>query len=305
MAFQSRQRFLWQTRTRSLPLGERTLTMAILNLTPDSFSDGTGRVPTAEEATERGLRLLDEGADILDLGAESTRPNATPLTSGEEQARLLPTLGLIREARPDAVLSVDTFHAGTARYAIEAGAEIINDVSGLLWDPAMSGVLGSAVPPPGVMLMHTRGNPREWSQMSPIAPGAVPDLVREGLRERLAAAEAAGIPPGNVILDPGFGFGKIDDENYSLLAGLENLRGLGRPVLAGISRKGFLAKTVADALGGGRPGMHERLHATLAANTAAVLAGAHILRVHDLGPAREAAAIADAVLAELSAGEVW
>ncbi len=302
MAFQSRLRVGWKLRTRSLLLGERTLVMAILNLTPDSFSDGTGRLFSAEEGAERGVGLLDEGADVLDLGAESTRPDALPLTTGEEQARLLPTLGLIRAALPDAVLSVDTFHASTARYAIEAGAEIINDVSGLTWDGAMAGALGSAVPPPGVVLMHTRGKPREWSKLSRIGPGDVLGLVRDGLRERLAVAEGAGIPSANIVLDPGFGFGKIDDENYSLLAGLEGLRELGRPILAGVSRKGFLAKTVAEALGRGRPGVGERLPATLAANTAAILGGAHILRVHDVGPAREAAAVADAVLANLETG---
>src|SRR6266702_1701314 len=167
MPFVTRPRFDWHLRTRTLPLGQRTLIMGILNITPDSFSDG-GHFYTPEDAPDRAvaqaLQMLDEGADILDIGGESTRPNATPLPPGEEQSRILPVIEAILKAKPEAILepiiSVDTFHASTARLTIEAGAEIINDVSGHLWDPAMSAPCASLAC--GAVLMHTRGRPHEW-----------------------------------------------------------------------------------------------------------------------------------------------
>lgn len=297
MPFAPRPRFLWQLRTRTLLLGERTLLMAILNLTPDSFSDGN-TYPHPLDALTHALELLDAGVDILDLGAESTRPGATPIPPAEEQQRLLPILEAIHRARPEAILSVDTFHAETALLALLAGAEIINDVSGLAWDPAMSATL--AQHRPGVVLMHTRGTSQQWRTQPPLAPETIAPLVLGGLRSTLQTAQNAGISRETIVLDPGFGFGKIGPENYPLLAHLDQFHTLNRPLLAGTSRKGFLAQTVAQTLHlPTPPAPTERLYPTIAANTAAILAGAHILRIHDLRPAQETAAIADALLNSL------
>ena len=294
MPFARRPRHTWSLRTRSLDLGDRTLIMGILNITPDSFSDG-GKFLSADAATEHGLDLLHQGADILDLGAESTRPNASPLSPDEEQDRLLPVLEAVHSARPQAILSVDTYHSSTTRAAIRAGAEIINDVSGLTWDSAMAATLANAHPPPGIVVMHTRGKPPEWHTLPPLEPHTIEPLVRNELRTRLEIAQAAGIELDRIILDPGFGFGKRGPENYTLLAHLSSLHILGRPLLIGLSRKGFLAHPSASD----RPQSLQRLNATLAANTAAILAGAHILRIHDVAAAVEAASTADAILSVL------
>ena len=303
MPFSPRPRYTWRLRSRSLRLGEQTLLMGILNITPDSFSDG-GRFLPPEAAVRHGLALLDAGAHLLDLGAESTRPNASPLSPTQEQARLLPVLEALRKARPEAILSVDTYHGSTARAAIECGAEIINDVSGLTWDSSMAAILADGGPPPGVVLMHTRGLPSEWHTLPRLHPSAVEPLVHHELEYRLLLARKAGIPAGRILLDPGFGFGKLGQENYSLLSRLSSLQSLGRPLLVGISRKGFLAHALSATHKGNSftnspPPTGRRLHPTLAANTAAILAGAHVLRVHDVAPAIEAAAVADAILASL------
>jgi dihydropteroate synthase len=272
--------------------------MAILNLTPDSFSGdglqapGVAAAAVTKMAVAEALQALDDGADILDLGAESTRPGATPLSADEEQDRLLPVLEAVHAARPEAVLSVDTYHAATARAAMRAGAEIVNDVSGLVWDEEMAEVV--ATTGCGLVMMHTRGRPAEWRSLPALEPGQVVSSVFAGLCERLATAEAAGIADERIVLDPGFGFGKRGVENFALLAGLGRLHELGRPLLIGLSRKGFLGEAVNDE----GPGSDARRTATIAANTAAILGGAHILRVHDVAAARAAAAVADAVLAE-------
>jgi dihydropteroate synthase len=306
MPFTPRRHYDWHLRTRTLPLGKRTILMGILNVTPDSFSDG-GYFYSPQHAPERALtqalKLLEEGADILDLGGESTRPNATPLTPDEEQSRILPVIESILKQKPTTILSIDTFHAATARRAIEAGAEIINDVSGHLWDPAMSKTCAQSGC--GAILMHTRGRPQDWPTLPPLPPEAVLPLVLKELAERLEAATTAGITRNKIVLDPGFGFGKRLDENYPLLAHFDQLKELDVPLLAGVSRKGFLAHTLAQnpslsiLLEGATPSMDDRLHATTAANVAAILAGAHILRTHDVRPAVEAAAIADQILAAL------
>jgi dihydropteroate synthase len=278
--------------------------MGILNVTPDSFSDG-GHFYSPENATARAvahaMQMLDEGAQILDIGGESTRPNATPLTPEEEQARILPVIESILQQRPETIVSVDTFHSSTAQLAVEAGAEIVNDVSGHLWDPSMSttcAALGC-----GAILMHTRGRPQEWRNLPPLAPDQVLPLVLDELAGRLETALAVGIPRDKIVLDPGLGFGKRLDENYPILARLEQLQQLNLPVLIGASRKGFLGHTLAQnnpsslAAHPTTPPTDARLHATIAANVAAILAGAHILRVHDVRPAAEAAAIADRIVA--------
>jgi len=293
-----RPRFDWSLRTRTLPLGQRTLVMGILNITPDSFSDG-GHFYTPSHAPERALaqalQMLDEGARILDIGGESTRPNATALSADEEQARVLPVIESILRERPEAILSIDTHHATTAALAVEAGVEIVNDVSGHLWDTMMSKTcaqLGC-----GTVLMHTRGRPRDWADQLPIPPQEVLPLVLNGLTERIEAATVAGIARNRIILDPGFGFGKRLGENYPLLASLERLQSLRLPILAGTSRKSFLGNALAPLYEGTPPPAEARLYATTAANVAAILAGAHVIRTHDVRLAAEAAAVADRILA--------
>ena len=291
-----RPRFLWRVGERDILLGERTLVMGILNCTPDSFSDG-GRHSSVEAAVAHGMAMLEQGADLLDLGAESTRPGATPVTPELEQARLLPVLRHLRRARPEALLAVDTYHATTAVTALAAGADVINDVSGLLWDGAMAHALAAAEPRPGLVLMHARGTPASWAALPPLVAGAETELVRTGLAEQLAVAVAAGLAPESLVLDPGFGFGKRGEENMALLARLGELHGLRRPLLVGLSRKGFLAGARPPRQPDSGPGSAERLYATVAANTAAVLAGAHVLRVHDITAGCEAATMGDRLLA--------
>jgi dihydropteroate synthase len=286
--------YRWQLRTRTLELGSRTHLMAIVNITPDSFSgDGLDK-GQLEEAVAAAARAHDDGADILDLGAESTRPGATPISATEEQARLLPVLeGLLRE-RPHAIVSVDTYHASTARAAIRLGAEIINDVSGLEWDSDMARTVADSGC--GLVLMHTRGRPTQWKLQTRLPPSKVLPTVFSGLCERLTLAEASGLSTERILLDPGFGFGKVDNENVVLLAGLPRLHELGRPLLVGLSRKGFLANLVQNVQGTTLPIPEARRVATITGNVAAILAGAHVIRVHELQAAREAAAVADALL---------
>ena len=255
------------------------------------------------------MQLLDEGADLIDLGAESTRPGARAggaadssqapgphptVSAEEEQGRLLPVLkGILRE-RSDAIVSVDTYKAATARAALEGGAEIVNDVSGFMWDEQMASVCAEFGA--GVALMHTRGRPEEWRTQPQLEPNALLAAVRAGLSASLAKAAAAGIPREAVVLDPGYGFGKRFDENYKLLARQAELLALGRPLLAGLSRKSFLRHTL-ENLNNGGGAVEARENASLAAMTAAILNGASIVRVHAVRPAVEAARIADTILA--------
>jgi dihydropteroate synthase len=298
--------------------------MGVVNITPDSFSDG-GRFLDPEAAVARSMQLLDEGADLLDLGAESTRPGSraggaagsppapavhptdeglsveTPaVSSEEEQARLLPALEGIQRARPEAIVSVDTYKAATARAALAAGAEIVNDVSGFQWDPGIAAVCAEFKA--GVVLMHTRGRPGEWGAQPQLPPDELLFTVRAGLTASLAAAAQAGIPPESIVLDPGYGFGKRLAENYALLARQAELLSLGRPLLAGLSRKSFLGHTLAPLHGGNDAPVEAREPASLAALAAAILHGASIVRVHAVRPAVEAALIADAVLAAARGG---
>lgn len=288
----------WKLRTRTLEL-TRTLVMGVVNITPDSFSDG-GRFLDSGAAVSHALQLLDEGADLLDLGAESTRPGVQvatnpTVTAEEELARLLPVIEGVLKARPHAVLSVDTYKAATASAALAAGAEIINDVSGLTWDPTLAAVCAEARC--GVVLMHTRGRPGEWSSQTPLTPDAVISTVKAGLAASMATATAAGIAPDGIVLDPGYGFGKRFEENYALLARQAELLTLRRPLLAGVSRKSFLGKTLAPLYGGNTAPITSRETAGTAAMVTAILHGARIVRVHNVRTSVEAARIADAVLA--------
>jgi dihydropteroate synthase len=291
MTFSPRPHYEWALRTRSLPLGRRTVLLGVLNLTPDSFSDG-GSYLTTDSAADRALQMLDEGADIVDIGGESTRPGATPLAVIEEQARVLPVASAILRRRRDAILSIDTYHAGTARLAVEAGAEIVNDVSGHLWDADMAKTCADLRC--GVVMMHTRGRPSEWKTQAALATGEVSPAVRSGLAHQLQRALDAGIARNQIVLDPGFGFGKIGRENDPLLSSLYELQQLGRPILVGLSRKSFLRLAATPATASEQKA--QLLSATLAATTVAILAGAHLIRVHDVAEARAAAMVADRVL---------
>lgn len=298
MGFVARPRFDWQLRSRVLRLGERTRLMAIVNITPDSFSGDGYSEQGVDAALEAACRALDGGADIVDIGAESTRPGAEPITADQEQARLLPVLEALLHERPDALISVDSYHARTAMAAARLGVEIINDVSGLQWDPEMAQVIFATGC--GLVLMHTRGRPTEWKSMSGLGRETILRYVFSGLVEGLALAEMSGIPTQGIVLDPGLGFGKFGAENFVLLAELGMLHQIARPMLIGLSRKGFLGDAVRPVQPPTQrltPPNVARRDATLAGNVTAVLAGAHILRVHDLQATREAVAVADAVLA--------
>ena len=281
--------FEWQLRSRRLRLGERTLIMGIVNVTPDSFSDG-GQFLDPIRAVDHGLELLRQGADILDIGGESTRPGAKDAVSAEEEKRrIMPVIeGILRQV-PEAVISVDTYKAETAKAAVAAGAEIVNDVSGLSWDEQMLSTL--AVECSGCVLVHTRGRPEEWRSLPPLAQNEVVPLVLKELRALATRATEAGIARERIVLDPGFGFGKRLDENYPLLANLSELQRLGFPLLSGTSRKSFVAKAIDPHFPAS-----DRLAGTISAATATILQGTHIVRVHDVSPVLEAARVADAIL---------
>jgi dihydropteroate synthase len=264
-------------------LGERTLVMAILNVTPDSFADGGERVEP-DEAVADAQRFAAAGADLIDIGGESTRPGADPLPVGEELRRVVPVLEGLR-GRVDVPISIDTYKAEVADRALDLGATIVNDVSALTFDPHLAEVVARrrAV----VVLMHTRGRSREM-----YAEAAYGDVVGEVIREleaRVEAAEAAGIARERTIIDPGLGFAKQARHTFQALGGLADLRTLDRPLLVGPSRKSFLTSVL-----GPRP-PDERVWGTAAAVTASVLLGAHIVRVHDVKPMVEVVRVADAV----------
>ncbi len=284
---------VWRLRTRELQLGERTLIIGILNVTPDSFSDG-GRFLSLDHAVGHAQQMLDEGADIIDIGGESTRPGARVGESGvsakEELERILPVMEDVLRERPETIFSVDTYKAEVARVAAAAGAEIVNDVSALRWDPIMPATLADLGC--GAILMHTRGRPEEWRKL-PASPDIVAE-VKNDLRSWSAAAIAAGIARDRLVLDPGFGFGKNFEQNYPLLARLGELHELGFPLLSGTSRKSFIGRTLAHD--GKDAAMGRRLYGTLATVVASVLQGAHIVRVHDVKAAVEAVKVADEVL---------
>jgi dihydropteroate synthase len=290
----------WQLRSRALNLGRRTIIMGVVNVTPDSFSDG-GKFLDPERAIEYALRLLREGADILDIGGESTRPGvriATEeaghlgVTEEEELRRVLPVIGGVLRARPEAIVSVDTYKSGVARAAAAAGAEIVNDVSAFQWDPEMARACAELQC--GVVLMHTRGQPHRWRELP--AEKDIVARVEHDLANRVQVAFERGVRRESIVLDPGFGFGKNFEDNYPLLAQFDRLHRMGFLLLAGTSRKSFVGRTVGQRSGKDVP-PGERLYGSLAAMVASILRGAHIVRVHDVKPAVEAAAVADEVLA--------
>jgi dihydropteroate synthase len=296
--------FQWSIGTRALELGKRTLIMGIVNVTPDSFSDG-GLYLDSSKAVDHALQLLDEGADIIDVGGESTRPGAgvnlsppantsptprIPVSTEEELRRVMPVITALKKQRPNAVISIDTYKSTVARAAAAAGAEIVNDVSGLRWDPQMAKAVAETKC--GVILMHMRGRPEEWRTLQP--PGDIVLLVMRELRAWSGTAVLAGIRREKIALDPGFGFGKNFEQNYPLLARFQELQSLEFPLVAGTSRKSFLGRTLAKDGKDAAP--TDRLYGNLAAHTTLILKGAHILRTHDAKAAGEAARVADAIL---------
>jgi len=285
--------FQWNIGSRVLELGRRTLIMGVVNVTPDSFSDG-GLYLDAEKAVVRAEQLLDEGATIIDVGGESTRPGASaPVSEEEERRRVLPVIRDLKRRRPDAVISVDTYKASAARAAVDVGAEVVNDVSGFRWDPDSKMAKTLAELKVGAVVMHSRGRPEEWRSLPPIGDPVL--LVKRELRQWAEAATLAGIKRDRLVLDPGFGFGKRFEENYPLLAHFAELQQMGFPLLAGVSRKSFIGRTLARD--GKDAEVAERLYGTLAAETGLILKGAHIIRTHDVRFAVEAARVADTILA--------
>lgn len=294
--------FDWNIGSRSLPLGKRTLVMGIVNVTPDSFSDG-GQFLDTEKAVAHAIQLLDNGAEIIDIGGESTRPGASVagstgskradvakvVTEREELERVLPVLQKLKQERPDVIISIDTYKANVARAAVKAGAEIVNDVSAFRWDPAMAKTVAELKC--GAVLMHMRGRPEEWRTLEPVSDIVV--LVKRELREWSDKALLAGVKRERIVLDPGFGFGKNFEQNYPMLRRFDEFHQLRYPLLAGVSRKSFVGRMLNR--NGQDAAVDQRLYGTLATEAAVILKGAHIVRTHDVRASVEAARAADLV----------
>ncbi len=281
----------WKLARRSLPYGERTLVMGVLNVTPDSFSDG-GEFYSLDRAVAHGLQMIAEGADIIDLGGESTRPGSAFVSEEEELQRVIPVIEKLA-AQTSVPISIDTTKPPVARAAIEAGAEIINDISALRFDPLIADEAARAGA--GLVLMHSRGTPKTMQQLAPVDD--IMSEVIDGLRESLIIAQQHGVAADSVAIDPGIGFGKTAEQNFELIAKLDQLASAFSefPLLIGTSRKSFIGKLL-----DGAPA-DKRLYGTIATVAASVLKGAHIVRVHDVKAAVEAIKVADAINLTLKA----
>ncbi|HTZ41513.1 MAG TPA: dihydropteroate synthase [Syntrophales bacterium] len=280
----SRDVFLLKTPRRVISISSRTLIMGVINATPDSFSDG-GALADEREGLHRAVQLVNEGADILDVGGESSRPGAKPVPLKEELRRVIPLIRLITKELSVPV-SIDTAKAEVARQAIEAGAEIINDISALRSDGRMARMAASSGA--AVILMHMRGRPATM-QKGPLTYGSLLGEIMEFLENRVEAACAAGIPRERLLIDPGIGFGKTSDDNLRLLHHLGIFKAIGLPICMGVSRKAFTGRVTGVNV------PHERIEGTAAAVTAAILNGANLVRVHDVAFMRRVAAMADAI----------
>jgi len=279
----SKTHFTLRMRKGLLSLGKKTLLMGVLNVTPDSFSDG-GLFFDKEKALARGMEMVEEGADLIDVGGESTRPGTKPLGQDEELRRILPVIQALIP-RIDVPISIDTYKSGVAREAIEAGAEMINDISGLRFDPVLAEVAARHKVP--LVLMHMRGTPE--TMQTDLRYDSLFSEILLSLKASIEKAEAAGVDPDQIVIDPGIGFGKSPDQNLLILKHLSEFRILGRSILLGTSRKSFIGK-ILDA-----PDCSERLEGTLASIAIGVLNGAHIIRCHDVLQAKKAIAVADAI----------
>jgi dihydropteroate synthase len=299
----------WNLGGRVLELGKRTLIMGVVNVTPDSFSDG-GLYVDRDRAVEHALRLLDDGADIIDVGGESTRPGArvlatdsvaagkagltapdpkgrTAVSEQEEVDRVIPVIKSLKQKKSAAIVSVDTYKAKVAKAAVEAGAEIVNDVSGFRWDPLMKKTLSQLQC--GTVMMHMRGRPEEWRTLP--AVGDIVVVMKREFSDWTQEAVRLGIKRDRIVLDPGLGFGKNFEQNYPILKRLDELHTVRFPLLVGVSRKSFIGRAL--AISGNDAPVGERLYGTLAAETAAILHGAHIIRTHDVKASVDAARMAD------------
>jgi dihydropteroate synthase len=294
--------FDWNIGSRSLPLGKRTLVMGIVNVTPDSFSDG-GQFLDPAKAVSHAIQLLNDGADIIDVGGESTRPGASvagstanqkadavrAVSEKEELERVFPVIQELKQQRPNSVISIDTYKASVARAAVAAGAEIVNDVSAFRWDPAMASTVSELKC--GAVLMHMRGRPEQWRTLDPVSDIVV--LVKRELREWSDKALLAGVKRERLVLDPGFGFGKNFEQNYPMLRRFDEFHQLRYPLLAGVSRKSFVGRMLSR--NGQDAAVDQRLYGTVAAEAVVILKGAHIVRTHDVRASVEAARAADVV----------
>ena len=273
---------IWEGAGFSFDCARRTLIMGIINVTPDSFADG-GRFSSPAQAIEAALQMAEDGADILDIGGESTRPGSEPVSSEEEIRRLLPVIEGIRK-HTDTPISVDTYKAETADAACEAGAVILNDISGLTFDPGMAEV--AAKHKTGVVVMHIRGTPRDM-QTNPEYDNIFSEIILH-LKHSMDIALEAGIPRVRIVLDPGIGFGKNLEHNLLLLGNLRRFSIMRRPLLLGVSRKSFIGMLSGATV-------DDRLPGTIAAVSASILGGAHIVRVHDVAQIKQAVQVVDAI----------
>jgi dihydropteroate synthase len=277
-----RKLFFWKLKQREIKLGERTVLLGVLNLTPDSFSDG-GRYSDPDRAFARALELEEQGADVLDIGAESTKPGSSRISAAEEMRRLIPVLKRLKD-RLSIPISVDTYKAEVAERALELGVEIINDPSGLTYEPALARVISNHNA--GLIVNHMRGRPELWAKLAPM-PDAMATIARD-LDATVSRARHVGVDKTHIVIDPGIGFGKRKEQNSLIIGSLHALSSLELPIMVGPSRKSFLAHESAE----------QTKFATAAAVTASILGGAHIVRVHDVREMRAAADVADEVLAQ-------
>jgi dihydropteroate synthase len=278
----SKTHYSIRCRKRTLILGKRTLLMGVLNVTPDSFSDG-GLFFNKEKAISHGLRMVEEGADIIDIGGESTRPGSKPLELEEELRRVIPVIEFITK-EVNVPISIDTYKSNVAQRAIEAGAQMINDISGLHFDPSLAQVAVKEDVP--LVLMHIRGTPE--TMQKDIHYDSLFSEILQYLKDSIQRAESAGLDPRQIIIDPGIGFGKTVEDNLLIIKNLYEFRILGKPILLGTSRKSFIGKILNAEAG-------DRLEGTLSSIAIGVLNGAHIIRSHDVVQAKKAIAVADAI----------
>jgi dihydropteroate synthase len=281
-----RKRYDWKLKSRQVVLGDRTLLLGVLNLTPDSFSDG-GKYLDPDRAFARAMELEEQGADLLDIGAESTKPGSQRLSEDEELRRLVPVLKRLRD-KLSIPISVDTYKANVADRALELGAEIVNDPSGLTFDPQLAKVVVKH--DSGLVLNHMRGAPETWAKLPPLPD--VMGVILHDLDAAVSRARHSGVDRARIVVDPGIGFGKRKEQNSEIIARLGKMAKLDLPVLIGPSRKSFLKQATDE----------ETEYATAAAVAACILGGAHLVRVHEVKLMRAAAGVADAVLAASSQG---
>ena len=279
----SKTHYMLRCKRRTFTLGKKTLLMGILNVTPDSFSDG-GLFFEREKAVARGLEMAEEGADFIDVGGESTRPGTTPLPQEEELRRVIPVIESLSQ-KTEVPISIDTYKAAVAKEAIQAGAELINDISGLHFDPDLAEVAAKEEIP--IILMHIRGSPQ--TMQTNVHYDSLLSEILQSLRDSIQKAEFAGVDPDQILVDPGIGFGKTVEHNLLILKHLSEFRILGKPLLLGTSRKSFIGRIlkVED--------ISERLEGTLASTVIGALNGAHIIRCHDVMQAKRAVSVADAI----------